>query len=178
MRVSKDGKTSEVFATGFRHPIGLGMSPSGLLSGGDQEGNWMPATRIDLYKKGGFYGDMRAHHRAIPPKTYDEPLCWLPRQFDNSAGGQVWVPEGKWGPLSGRMLHLSFGKCRMSLVMPQKVGDVMQAGAVDLGLQFLAGVKCGQFHPKDGHLYLVGLQGWQTAAVKDGCLQRVRYTGK
>src|SRR5262249_44340451 len=30
----------------------------------------------------------------------------------------------------------------------------------------------------DGHLYLVGLRGWQTAAVRDGCLQRVRYTGR
>ncbi len=178
LRVSKDGKKMEVFATGFRHPIGLGMSPAGVISGADQEGNWMPATRIDLYKKGGFYGDMRAHHRAVPPKIYDEPLCWLPRQMDNSAGGQVWVPEGKWGPLGGQMLHLSFGKCRVMLVLPQKVGEVMQAGAVDLGLQFLAGVKTGCFHPRDGHLYVVGLQGWQTAAVKDGCLQRVRWTGK
>jgi type 1 glutamine amidotransferase len=178
MRVSKDVKKAEVFATGFRHPIGLGMSPTGVLSGADQEGNWMPATRIDLYKKGGFYGDMRAHHRAVAPKIYDEPLCWLPRQFDNSAGGQVWVPKGKWGPLSEMMLHLSFGKCRMMLVLPQQVGDAVQGGAVDLGLQFLAGVKTGCFHPRDGHLYVVGLQGWQTAAVKDGCLQRVRYTGK
>ena len=63
MRVTKDGSKAEVFATGFRHPIGLGMSPTGILTGADQEGNWMPATRIDEYKKGGFYGDMRAHHR-------------------------------------------------------------------------------------------------------------------
>lgn len=178
LRVDRDGKASEVFATGFRHPIGLGMSPTGVLSGADQEGNWMPATRIDLYKKGGFYGDMRAHHRETPPKTYDPPLCWLPRQVDNSAGGQVWIPKGKWGPLGGMMLHLSYGKCRMLLVLPQKVEDVMQAGAVDLGLQFLSGIKTGRFHPIDGNLYVVGLQGWQSAAVKDGCLQRVRYTGK
>ena len=92
MKVSKDGSKVEVFATGFRHPIGMGMSPTGILTGADQEGNWMPATRIDEYKKGGFYGDMRAHHRKEPPKTFDAPLCWLPREVDNSAGGQVWVP--------------------------------------------------------------------------------------
>ncbi len=61
----------------------------------------MPATRIDQYKQGGFYGDMRAHHRPIPPKTYDPPLCWLPREVDNSAGGQVWVPEGNVRPARG-----------------------------------------------------------------------------
>jgi hypothetical protein len=42
----------------------------------------------------------------------------------------------------------------------------------------LSGVKAGCFHPRDGHLYVVGLNGWQTAATRDGCLQRVRYTGR
>jgi hypothetical protein len=177
MRVSKDGSTSEIFATGFRHPIGLGISPDGLITGADQEGNWMPATRLDVYRKGGFYGDMRAHHRKVPPETYDPPLCWLPRQMDNSAGGQVWVPRDRWGPLAGHLLHLSYGRCRMMLVLRQEIDGMMQGGAVDLGLQFLSGVCRGRFRPRDGHLYLVGLRGWQTAAVRDGCVQRVRYTG-
>jgi hypothetical protein len=179
LRVPRDGGKAEIFATGFRHPIGLGISPDGMITGADQEGNWMPMTRIDVYRKGGFYGDMRAHHRQTPPKTYDGPLLWLPKEADNSAGGQVWVPKGKWGPLSGQMLHLSYGRCKMFLVMPQKVGegDVMQAGAVDLGLFFLSGTMRGRFGP-DGHLYVCGLNGWQTAARRDGCLQRVRWTGK
>lgn len=178
LRVTGDGRKLEVYATGFRHPIGMGMSPKGVLTGADQEGNWMPATRIDEYKRGGFYGDMRAHHRKEPPKTFDPPLLWLPRQVDNSAGGQVWVPEGKWGPLSERMLHLSFGKCRMNLILRQEVDGLAQGGAVDLGVQFLSGSARGRFNPKDGHLYVVGLNGWQTAAQRDGSLQRVRWTGK
>src|SRR5205807_2058805 len=95
LRASRDGAKVEVFATGFRHPIGLSVSPADVVTGADQEGNWMPATRIDLYRKGGFYGDMRAHHRATPPKTYDGPLLWLPREADNSAGRQVWVPHDR-----------------------------------------------------------------------------------
>ncbi len=177
LRVMKNGSKSEIFATGFRHPIGLGISPDGMITGADQEGNWMPMTRIDAYQKGGFYGDMRAHHRATPPKIYDPPLLWLPKEADNSAGGQAWVPKGKWGPLSEQMLHLSYGRCKLYLVLPQKVGDTLQAGAVDLGLFFLSGTMRGRFGP-DGHLYVGGLNGWQTAARKDGCLQRVRYTGK
>jgi hypothetical protein len=178
LKISKDGSKREVFATGFRHPICLAISPEGAITGSDQEGNWMPATRIDQYKQGGFYGDMRTHHRSIPPKTYDEPICWLPRQADNSSGGELWVPEGKLGPLSGGLLHLSYGRCRALLVLKQQVGDVTQGGAVDLGWQFLAGVMRGRVSPTDGHLYVCGLKGWQTAAVRDGCLQRVRYTGK
>ena len=178
LKASKDGKTVEVFSTGFRHPIGLGMSSGGIVTGADQEGNWMPSTRIDIYKKGGFYGDMRAHHRKVPPKIYDAPLCWLPRTLDNSAGGQVWINTDEFGPLSNRMLHLSYGRCRAMLIMEQKVDGEMQAGAVDLGLQFLSGIMRGRVNPNDNHLYLCGMDGWQTAAIRDGCLQRVRYTGK
>jgi hypothetical protein len=179
LRVSKDGGTLDVMATGFRHPIGLGMSPTGVVTGADQEGNWMPATRIDQYRRGGFYGDLRAHHRPTPPAIYDPPLCWLPREIDNSAGGQVWVPEGVFGPLGGRPLHLSYGRCKAMLLMRQELPDgTVQGGATDLGWNFVSGVKTGCFHPRDGHLYVVGLNGWQTAAKRDGCLQRVRYTGR
>ena len=52
-----------------------------------------------------------------------------------------------------------------------------QGGVADLGLKFLSGVCRGRFG-SDGHLYVCGLNGWQTAAQADGCLQRVRYTGK
>lgn len=180
IKIAKDGSKAEIFCTGFRHALGLGMSPTGTISGADQEGNWMPATRIDFYKKGGFYGDMRAHHRSVPPETYDLPVCWLPREVDNSAGGQVWVPRDAtaWGPLAGLPLHFSYGRCKLFALLTQELDGVTQGGVVDLGPTFLSGVCRGRFHPSDGHLYACGLNGWQTAAQKDGCLQRLRPTGK
>jgi azurin len=35
----------------------------------------------------------------------------------------------------------------------------------------------GRFNPKDGQLYVTGMQGWGTYTPDDGCFQRVRYTG-
>ncbi len=178
LKVSKDGSKVETFATGFRHPIGMGMSSTGVITGADQEGNYMPATRIDQYTQGGFYGDLRAHHRKVAPTTYDPPLCWLPREVDNSAGGQVWVPKGAFGPLSELPLHLSYGRCRAFVLLRQEVekGPV-QGGVAGLPLTFLSGSCRGRFD-KDNNLWVCGLNGWQTAAQKDGSLQRVRYTGK
>ncbi|HYH67862.1 MAG TPA: DUF6797 domain-containing protein, partial [Urbifossiella sp.] len=178
IKVSKDGAKAETFASGFRHPIGMGMSPTGILTGADQEGNWMPATRIDEYRKGGFHGDMRGHHRPTPPKTFDPPLCWLPREVDNSAGGQVWVPSGAFGPLAGKPLHLSYGRCRAFVLLRQEFGGGrVQGGVAALDMQFLSGSCRGRFHP-DGSMYVCGLNGWQTAAKADGSLQRVRLTGR
>jgi hypothetical protein len=178
LKVSKDGSKVETFATGFRHPIGLGMSPTGIVTGADQEGNYMPATRIDQYTAGGFYGDMRAHHRKVAPTTYDPPLCWLPREVDNSAGGQVWVPKGAFGPLSELPLHLSYGRCRAFVLLRQEVDKgLVQGGVAALPLTFLSGSCRGRFDA-DNNLWVCGLNGWQTAAKADGSLQRVRYTGK
>jgi hypothetical protein len=179
VRVSPSGSDHEVFATGFRHPIALGIDPVlGTITGGDQQGNWVPATRIDQYRRGGFYGDMRTHHRARPPTDYDKPICWLPQYVDNSAGGQVAVPRGAWGPLGGGLLHLSWGRCTVHWLMRQSVEGVVQGGVARLPIpKLLSGPITGAFNPRDGHLYVVGLHGWQTAGQKDGCLQRVRHTG-
>jgi hypothetical protein len=58
------------------------------------------------------------------------------------------------------------------------VRDGANGGAVPLGGRFLSGACRGRFNPKDGHLYVTGLLGWQTSAIRDGCLQRVRSTGE
>jgi len=128
-------------------------------------------------RPGGFYGFRPMHHREAAPRDFDGPLCWVPREIDNSAGGQVWLPTGSWGPLGGQLLHLSYGRCTMMLVLRDQVDGIWQGAVVPLPGRFLSGVMRGRFSPHDGHLYLTGSNGWQTAAVRDGCFQRVRYTG-
>ena len=178
LRVSRDGTTLDVVATGFRNPNGMGVGPADEITDADQEGEWMPATRLDLVKQGGFYGYTPSHHRAEPPKTYDEPLVWIPHEIDPSAGGQTWVTSKKWGPLEGKMLHLSYGKCQLFLVLQESVDGVAQGGVVRFPLRTACAIMRGRFHPLDGQLYVTGLRGWQTAAVVDGALERIRYTGK
>jgi hypothetical protein len=174
LKVTADGSKLSVVATGFRNPNGLGVGPNAVITAADQQGTWVPETRLDVIRPGGFYGFMPSHKRKVAPTTYDPPLMWIPRVLDNSAGGQVWVPKGKWGPLGGELLHFSYGRCTMMHI----VRDGANGGAVPLGGRFLSGACRGRFNPKDGHLYVTGLLGWQTSAIRDGCLQRVRFTGE
>lgn len=178
VRISPDGSRFEIFATGFRWPNGAGAGPDGTITVADQQGNWVPSSRLDVIKQGGFYGYMPTHHRPKKPDLYDGPLCWIPHEVDNSCGGQTWVTGNRWGPLDGHMLHLSYGQCTLFLVLEQSVDGVRQGGIVPLDVKFQSGAMRARFNPKDGQLYVTGLKGWQTSAIKDGCFQRVRYTGK
>jgi glucose/arabinose dehydrogenase len=113
------------------------------------------------------------------PTEMDPPMVWLPMNVDNSPGGEVWVPAGnKWGPLGGQMLHLSYGHCILYNVLQESVGDSVQGAVVKLAGKFPSGIMRGRFSPKDGQLYVTGLNVWQSDAAKFGCFNRVRFTGK
>jgi azurin len=137
------------------------------------EGEWTPTSAIAQVIPGGYYG------YPGPKKDVktQPPLLWLPRGVDNSAGGQVWVPDDRWGPLKGQMIHLSYGTGNAFLVLRQEVNGVWQGAAVPLPGDFNSGAHRGRFSPQDGQLYVSGMTGWGTYTPDDGCLHRVRYTG-
>ncbi|MFG0332391.1 MAG: hypothetical protein ACF8TS_03420, partial [Maioricimonas sp. JB049] len=176
-RISADGSEYETIATGFRNPNGMSIGPDGTITVAPQEGEWTPVSAVFDVKEGGYYGYRGPRVTPQRPLGYDPPVCWIPRLLDNSTGGQVWVTSDRWGPLEGQLLNLSFGQCRMLLILREQVGDVTQGGSIPFPLHFDSGVMRGRFSPHDGQLYVSGLRGWVSAAVQDGCLQRVRYTG-
>ncbi|MDD7985319.1 DUF1080 domain-containing protein [Lentisphaera marina] len=108
-----------------------------------------------------------------------KPLAWLSkkRQVDNSGGGQVWTGEN-WGPLSGELLHLSYGQSKVYLVLKEKKNGIMQGGVVNLPFKLTSSAMRARVNSKDGQVYLSGLNGWQSNADKDGGFDRIRYTGK
>ncbi|MCC6781921.1 MAG: hypothetical protein IT457_03675 [Planctomycetes bacterium] len=175
MRVSADGTRLEVVATGLRAPNGIGVSPDGVLSSGDNQGSWMPACRLNLSTNGSFWGCMATAHREPAPTTYDEPVCWLPMSVDNSGGGQVWIPKGSFGALGGMMIHQSYGQSSNYLVLMQEHAGKTQGAVVRLPADFESAQMRGRFH-SDGHLYVTGFQGWQTNAAKETAFQRLRRT--
>ena len=202
-RVAADGSELTVLGTGFRHPNGVGVAPpgsglSGFVTAADNEGNWVPATPLHAVPAGpgapraaeaDYYAGYVPTARRENADDFDSPVLWMPRAAETSAGGQVWVPTGDrgaaWGPLAGALLHLSFGRCTANLVLTESIPQTsdepflpaFQGAVVPLpGVRFYAGSCRGRFYPGTGDLWVAGLDGWQTAAVRDGCLQRLRRT--
>ncbi len=179
MKVSRDGSRLEVFAMGFRTPFGLCVGPQGQITATDQQGNWMGTCPIVWVEQDKFYGHLLEQRPETKTMTREPVLCWIPMDIDNSSGGQVWATSERWGPLKDRLIHTSYGQARIFNVLIDEGGaKVRQGGVVRLPLSFASGIHRAQFNPKDGQLYVAGLRGWQTTGVKDGSLQRVRYTGK
>lgn len=180
LKLSPDGERLEVLARGFRHPFGIGAGPNGEITAADNEGNWVPSSKIDLITPGGFYGFLGgATEQGDNPKPL-RPLCYIPKVADNSSGGQFWQTSEAWGPYHrGGMFHFSWGRCTLHAVLEQHAGAVHQAATVEVpGVLLEAGPGEAEFSPRDGQLYVVGLDGWQTAATVDGSLERIRYTGQ
>ena len=210
LKVSADGSKLEIVATGLRAPNGMTVGPRDEITVSDNQGHWMPSSKLDWITPGGFYGMTPAAHRELKltmngtnfvanpsdpkarkqygfkawdkvapmPEGYDQPVCWLPMNMDNSSGGQVWATTSQWGPLKDHLLFMSYGKCTLFETMFNKVGNVKQAAMVQLPLKFNSGIMRGRVNPKDGQIYVCGLKGWQSSATRDGGFYRVRYTGK
>ncbi|QDT05036.1 Azurin precursor [Rubripirellula lacrimiformis] len=181
LRISPNGKTATVVATGFRNPDGLGILPDGTVTVPVSEGGWTPASAIHAVKHAASdSGDHPPHHGYGGPKNGQPPelpLVYLPRGIDNSSGGQVHVDSQSFGPLQDQLLHFSFGAGTWFSVLRDQVDGQIQGAVVPLAGDFLSGAHRGRFHPVDGQLYVCGMSGWGTYTPDDGCFQRVRYTG-
>ncbi|WP_009965098.1 DUF6797 domain-containing protein [Verrucomicrobium spinosum] len=169
----KPGGEVEVLATGFRNPNGLGLSAEGRTTTSCQEGDWTPASMVCEVKEGGFYG----LGGPRPGKTVEPPLLYLPRGVDNSSGGQCYVESDAWGVPRGTLLTFSCGACTGLVVLRDVASGQAQGAAWELPADFLSGAQRGRFHGQDGQLYVSGMYGWGCYGPKDGCLQRVRFTG-
>jgi putative heme-binding domain-containing protein len=195
IKISADGETVEVLATGFRNPDGLGLWPDGTLTVPCSEGDWTPGSMIAAVPSSRNVSASPANSPRTPPHfgypgrmdgTVPQlPWLYLPRGVDNSAGGQVWVDSDRWGPLQDQVLHLSFGAGSHFLLLPDRIETPtaelpawIQGAAVPLVGDFRSGAHRGRFNPRDGQLYVTGMNGWGTYTPDDGCFQRVRYTGQ
>jgi putative heme-binding domain-containing protein len=177
IRISADGSKFDVLATGMRNPDGLGLWPDGSITLPCSEGEWTPASMIVQVRPNGVpaYFGYGGPKQGRPP---DLPLVYLPRGLDNSSGGQAYIAGDRWGPLTGNMVHFSYGAAAAFLLLREEIQGQPQGAVVPLGGEFRSGIHRGRLNPQDGQLYVSGMGGWGTYSTDDGCFQRLRYTGQ
>ncbi len=181
LRVSRDGAKTEILATGFRAPNGVCLNPDGTFFVTDQEGHWIPKNRVNLVKRGGFYGNMWGYHDVTDTSdsAMEPPVFWITNAFDRSPAQIVRVSSPRWAPLDGALLELSYGYGKIFEVLTETVDGRMQGGMVALPIpQLPTGVMRGRLHPRDGQLYACGLFAWAGTQEQPGGFYRIRRTDK
>lgn len=181
LKISADGRTTEILATGFRAANGVCLNPDGSFFVTDQEGHWNPKNRINWVKEGGFYGNMYSFTDVVDPSddAMSPPLCWITNAFDRSPAELLWVPKDTWGPLGGALLNLSYGYGRVFVVPHESVNGQLQGGMSPLPIpHFPSGLVRGRFHPDRGDLYVCGMFSWAGSRQAPGCFHRIRYDGR
>jgi hypothetical protein len=185
IQVSENGSSSTTYAYGFRQTGGLGIGPDNQIQTTDQEGNWVPATRIDRVMEGKFYGYQpnapEGTSEGDGTMSFTRPISWLPMGADNSAGDELYADTDQWGPLGGHWIHLSWGMARMFVELHETVNGQLQGGVVRIPLdRFKAGLLRGAVGPHDGQVYVAGpgVPGWTSVSSTLNTFNRVRYTGK
>jgi hypothetical protein len=170
---AKTGKWS-VYATGLRTPNGMGIGVDGELFVCDNQGSWLPCSKLVHIKKGGFYG-----HQLSPDgkRPSDPPALWLPHgEISNSPSEPVLVPSGIF---KGQMLFgdVTYGGIQRTNL--EKIEGVYQGAVFRFTQGIEAGVNRLAWGP-DGKLYVggVGSNGnWNHLNHRYG-LQRLAPTGE
>ena len=180
----------EPIATGFRQPLGIGISPDDELFVTDVSGAWVPTSVLHHVEKGRFYGhpdglkwDPDFQDRSVTlemlRRMRTPPVVSLPRGLMGTSPGQpVWdTTGGKFGPFGGQMLVGDVTSLLMRIQL-EKVAGAYQGAVFPLlrhdGLR-IGGMR-NVFAP-DGSLYIAQtVRGWMSTEGNEG-IQRVVWTG-
>ncbi len=181
LRISADGKTSEVLGYGFRQPnLGVNLK-TGLVTASDQEGQYVPTTPLHIVKDHQFYGFLSEKRpKEAYPAPIADPLLWIPHSVNASGVSQVWLFGAKMGSLNDSLVHIGFNKPEIFSVQWNQRGTKPQASVVGITTSFHFPPLNGSVNPTDGQLYLAGFQvlGWGNSLNTLAGFGRVRYTGK
>ncbi len=193
MKISPTGKLTP-YASGFRSPCGISLSPADELFVTDNQGDWMPASPIYHVAEGGFYGhpasldwtdeyrktDTHASDTVPPARAASDrapAAIWLPYKWSRSPGNMAWDQSGgKFGPFAGQFVLAEMTNGMVLRGDMEKVGGEYQGWVVPLRQRVGSAVRV--LFADDGTL-LCGLtnRGWGGYSPADG-VARVRWTGE
>lgn len=168
-RLSADGTKFERIGGGARNPLGLAVRGDGLVLSDSSEGNLGNGTCT-------IFESDHPENQASAAKL--KRLIYLPRGVDNSPGSRVFLDEPRFGPLGNAIVGTSFGTGGWYGLLRDVVDGTPQAALVPQAGLFDSGACRIAVQPLDGQLFVAGLDGWGDYAVADGCLHRIRFTGK
>ncbi len=179
IRIARDGRWESV-AHGLRTPNGIGRGALGRIWLTDNQGDWLPSSKLQALEPGAFYGSRAVLGDAAAELPVTPPVAWLPQnEIGNSPSQPAPIDVGPYRSAQGQMLVGDVTHGGIKRVFVEELEGVLQ-GTVFRFMQGLeAGVQRLAWGP-DGALYVggVGSTGnWSQSGKHWFGLERVEYTG-
>ena len=162
IKISPNGRSIEVLATGLREPyIGID-SQNGNIYASDQQGHFTPSTPFHVVKKGSYYGFRASFDKRILPEI-TEPTTWIPHRINQSGASLVKIYSKRMGFLNNSILYVDYNAPSLGKVFydPQKP---QEAAYLRYRQKFNFPILKAAVNPKDGFVYVSGFQIWDSKA--------------
>lgn len=177
IKVNRATGAVEYVAGGLRTPHGIGRGPENALFVTDNQGGWLPASKLVHIKPGRFFNHYTTPAGPFDTATPTPPVLWLPQnEIANSPSTPVLL---KTGPFAGQLIigDVTYGGLQRAYL--EKIGGEYQ-GALFRHTQGLeAGVSEVNIGP-DGAVYVGGLGAggnWGQAGKLSYGLQKLTPNG-
>jgi cytochrome c len=177
VKIHKNTGAMEFIATGLRTPNGIGWGYKDELYVADNQGDWLPASKIVHIVKGQWYGSRSVDPIGTKSLKEKKPVVWLPQdEIGNSPSTPISLNVG---PYKGQMIHGEVTHGGIKRVFIEEVGGQYQGAVFRFTQGLEAGVNRLIWGP-DGALYVGGIGNpgnWQHNDKKWYGLQKLTYNG-
>ena len=182
---------TERFASGFRSPAGLSLSPEKEIVYTENQGEYVGTSKMFKVKKGKFYGnptglldtpglnvDSPETKWAAVKDRREQPILLLPHNEVMNAPGSPEFLTSKinFGPFQGQMFLGDQVQSNIYRVDTEVINKQEQAVAIP----FMQGLRSGamrlRFNPSDSSLWIGQTgRGWRSKGGSTYALQRISY---
>ncbi|HWO65962.1 MAG TPA: family 16 glycoside hydrolase [Umezawaea sp.] len=156
IKIDKNSGAVSYVAGGLRTPHGIGWGPEGDIFVTDNQGGWLPASKLVRIKQNRFF-----NHYMNPAGPFDSqpvtaPVVWLPHnEIANSPSNPVQLTQGVF---AGQMVYGDVTYGGLQRVFLEKVNGEYQGAVFRMTQGLESGVSRISLGP-DGAIYTGGIDG-------------------
>ena len=179
IRIDPDTGTFETVAWGLRTPNGIGLGIDGDIFLTDNQGDWLPVSKLMRLEDGAFYNSRAVLLDASYDLEVTPPVAWLPQNEIGNSPSEPAVLPAHFGPYAGHLIHGEVTHGGVKRVVTEEVDGILQGAVFRFTQGLEAGVNRLSFGP-DGKLYVGGIGStgnWGQAGKQYFGLERLAYTG-
>ncbi|MGC7099584.1 family 16 glycoside hydrolase [Amycolatopsis lurida] len=154
IKVNKNTGQVSYLAGGLRTPHGIGWGPDGGIFVTDNQGGWLPSSKLLHVKQDRFFNHYMNPDGPFDDRAVTQPVLWLPQnEIANSPSNLLQLPDG---PFAGQLVFgdVTYGGLQRAHL--EKVNGEYQGAVFRMTQGLEAGVSRISLGP-DGAIYTGGI---------------------